>query len=88
MSKALVPTEQKQVLFYDDEVTAVQMDDGSVYVPVRPLCDYLGVAWNAQYERIMRDTVLSEVRMFVRITRTDIKARSRQPKSSDMICLP
>jgi hypothetical protein len=88
MSKALIPTEQKQVLFYDDEVTAVRMQDGSVYMPVRPLCDYLGVAWNAQYERIMRDTVLSDVQMSVRVTRMDIEPNSRQPKSSDMICLP
>jgi hypothetical protein len=60
MSKELVPTEQKQVLFYDDEVTAVRMTDGSVYVPVRPICDRLGIAWPAQRLRILRDAVLAE----------------------------
>lgn len=68
----LIPVEQKTVNFYDDDVTAVRMADGTVYVPVRPLCERLGVAWNAQYERIKRDSVLSEVMMTIRDTRTDI----------------
>jgi hypothetical protein len=84
----LVPIEQKQVMFYEDEVTAVRMADGTVYVPIRPLCDYLGVAWNAQYERINRDAVLGDMQMSVRVTRTDIEKGSRRPHSSEMLCLP
>ena len=73
--------EQKQVLFYEDEVTAVRMSDGAVYVPIRPLCDYLGVGWSGQYERLQRDPVLSEIMVSVRVTRT-------QDQSREMICLP
>ena len=43
---ALVPLEQKAVIFYDDEVTAVLADEDGrqqIYVPVRPLCEYLGL---------------------------------------------
>jgi hypothetical protein len=68
---ALEPVEQKTVYFYDDEVTAVRLDDGIVYVPVRPICELLGVAWNAQFERMKRDPVLSTLVTTVRVTRTE-----------------
>lgn len=86
--KAIEPIEQKTVLFYDDEITAVRLSDGSVYIPIRPLCEILGVAWNGQYERIQRDPVLSSVLMSVRVTRTDIEPSSRRPLQSDVSCLP
>jgi hypothetical protein len=35
--KALVPTEEKTILFYDDELTAVKLDSGEILVPVRRL---------------------------------------------------
>ena len=62
-AKALVPIEQKQVAFYDDQITAVlvnDLDSQHVFVPIRPICDFLGVAWTAQRQRILRDPVLSE----------------------------
>jgi hypothetical protein len=88
MSKELVPTEQRQVLFYDDEVTAVRMTDGSVYVPIRPLCDYVGVSWQGQHRRITDDLVKSEAAMSVNLTLTDIEPGSRRPRTSEMLCLP
>ena len=76
-NKALVPIEEKKVDVYGDEVPAVvvRMDQAGqpvVYVPVRPICDYLGVAWSAQRLRINRDPVLSETteRVIVTITRS------------------
>jgi DNA-directed RNA polymerase beta' subunit len=59
-SKALVPVEQKAVEFYDDEIVAVRVDDGTVLVPIRPICDLLGLNWSGQRQRIMRDAVLSK----------------------------
>ena len=50
--KALVPLEERTVIFYDDELTAVLVREGveeQIFVPVRPLCDYLGVDWSAQF---------------------------------------
>ena len=35
--KAVVPVEQKTVAFYEDEVTAVRLTSGEVYVPIRPI---------------------------------------------------
>ena len=85
--KALVPIEQKQVVFYDDEITAVLVQfDGEekVYVPVRPICEFLGVSWTGQLRRINRDAVLTEEVRSVNVTFTEPN-RTRQIA---MHCLP
>lgn len=44
---SLVPIEQKQVVFYEDMITAVLIEANSrqeIYVPIRQVCDYLGLA--------------------------------------------
>jgi len=88
--KALVPVEQKQVLFYDDEITAVlvQMDDEQqVYIPLRPICEYLGLDWSAQTRRIRRDPVLSKWATFVAITATNPE-EAQKGGNPNMLCLP
>jgi hypothetical protein len=62
--KALVPLEQKSVDFYGDEIVAVLVeidDQQQVQVPIRPICDYLGLSWAGQRQRIHRDEILAEV---------------------------
>jgi hypothetical protein len=89
--KALQPVEQKTVLFYEDEITAVWVikdEKQEAFVPIRPICDFLGIDWSSQRRRITRDPVLSESTMSVVITATDIDETSRRPKSSAMLCLP
>jgi hypothetical protein len=54
-----------------------------MYVPIRAISDYLGLAWSGQFERIQRDPVLSEVATVVRLTR--ITATGGIPGS---LCLP
>ena len=47
--KALVPVEQRDIDFYGDVITAAMVEvDGRqvVYIPIRPLCDFLGIAWS------------------------------------------
>ncbi len=85
--KALVPFEQKQVVFYDDEITAVLVQVGNVnqiFVPIRPICDFLGVAWDPQRRRIYRDPVLSKRIESVTLTVTD----AYRTIGRDMLCLP
>ncbi|MCA9970591.1 MAG: ORF6C domain-containing protein [Anaerolineales bacterium] len=84
---ALAPIEQKQVVFYDDEITAVlvQIDgEEKVFVPVRPICEFLGVSWTGQLRRINRDAVLSAEIRSVNVTFTEPN-RTRQIA---MHCLP
>jgi hypothetical protein len=77
---ALLPVEQKLVKFYNDEVIAVRADDGAVYVPIRPVCDNLGITLAGQRERINRDPVLSEAVTSVSVTLTQ--------QAREMLCLP
>lgn len=89
--QALQPIDQRTVIFYDDEITAVVVEEDAkqvIYVPIRPICDFLGVAWDPQRRRINRDPVLADVMMSVTVTVTDIDPSSRRPRSSDMLCLP
>ncbi len=81
MASALIPTRQREVQFYGDQITAVQTDDGTVYIPVRPVCDLLGVAWSPQRRRINRDPVLSEEMKGVTVTVTP-------GGKQEMLCLP
>ena len=84
-SKAIVPIEQKTVTFYDDQITAVLTEDDTVYIPLRPICDLLGIAWPAQRTRIKRDPILSqELTPCVIVTITQGQAGQRR----EMSCLP
>ena len=70
---ALVPIEQKEVVFYEDMITAVQVrvEQGiQVYVSIRQMCDLLGVTYQGQIRRISDDPVLSKQVKGVNITFT------------------
>jgi hypothetical protein len=85
IKKDLVPIEEKYVDFYGDALTAAlvqEKDEARVYVPVRPICENLGLAWPSQYSRIKRDAVLSEAATSVTVTVTEAGQRGA------MICLP
>jgi len=85
IKKDLVPIEEKYVDFYGDALTAAlvqEKDEARVYVPVRPICENLGLAWPSQYSRIKRDAVLSEAATSVTVTVTEAGQRGA------MVCLP
>ena len=85
VNRALMPIEQKQVVFYDDEITAVRLENGRIFIPVRPICEALGLDWSAQYRRINSDMILSDVLMPVVVTATDINSSSRWPRTHMVI---
>ncbi len=78
--KALVPVEQKTVEFYEDEVTAVRLSNGEIFIPIRPIVIGLGLDWASQNRRINRDPVLAEVKGVV-VTTTP-------GGSQEMVALP
>jgi hypothetical protein len=83
-SMALVPIEEKTVLFYEDEIIAVAVEEEGerrVYVPMRPISEYLGLDWSAQRQRIGRDDVLAEAIRPVVVTTTEAGKR-------EALCLP
>jgi len=88
---ALVPVEERTVIFYDDELTAVLVrvgDEEQVFVPVRPLCQLLGLDWSAQRQRLMRDAVLSQEVKGVGVTTTPARAGIGGGGRQEMLCLP
>jgi hypothetical protein len=91
-SDVLVPIEQKTIIFYDDEIVTALVEINEkrqIFIPIRPICDFLGISWQGQNRRINDDEVLSDVAMSVNITLMDILAPdSRRPQNSQMLCLP
>jgi hypothetical protein len=71
--QTLVPIEERIVEFYGDEIKGVRVTRSpsgysEFYVPLRQLCDYLGVSYTGQRERINRDAVLSKKLETIQIT--------------------
>ncbi|MBK8986701.1 MAG: ORF6C domain-containing protein [Chloroflexi bacterium] len=54
----LIAVDQKDVVFYGDELTAVRANDGRIYASVRHMCQALGLDDNGQRQRIRRHAVL------------------------------
>lgn len=78
---ALVPRAERVVNFYGDQITVAMVGEDDLYVPLRTLTEYLGLAWSPQLRRLERDEVLArKVRMLV-IHGTDGRPR-------EMTCLP
>lgn len=87
---SLTPIEQKSVLFYEDEITAVVVQSGNervVFVPLRPLCAYLGLDWSGQRQRINRDPVLSDAVRGVVVTPTPLDDNPFA-NPQEMLCIP
>ncbi len=60
MSKTFTVIEQKEVTFYDDQITAVRANDGHIYVSIRHMCNGLGLNDRSQRRRIQNHTVLKK----------------------------
>src|SRR5215207_5558925 len=78
---AIIPVREQTVDFYGDTLPAAQTADATIWVPIRPICDYLGLSWPGQFERLKRDPVLSEALQSVRVTRTNAG-------DPEVLCLP
>ncbi len=85
---ALIPIDERIIDFYGDEITTalVKIEDHTqMYIPVRPICEYLGLSWSGQRERILRDPLLAKEKEFVRVTRTNSSEKRGDP---NVLCLP
>lgn len=76
--RALVPLQERQITFYGDNLLAVLVEeDGErrVYVPIRPIVEYLALAWSSQLQRIKRDEDLAEGLRSILLLRPDAGQR-------------
>lgn len=80
-SDVSVPQAQRTIDFYGDPITVAVMPDNEVYVPLRPIAEFLGLDWSSQLQRIRRDDVLERRVTTIVIATTDDSRR-------EMICLP
>lgn len=90
-SLPIAALQQREIDFYGDQIVAALVPvegqpQPAVYVPVRPICEYLGVSWGSQLNRINRDPVLSAVMRSVFVTNTE----GGRPGGAtrEMACLP
>ncbi|MCB0032956.1 MAG: ORF6C domain-containing protein [Anaerolineales bacterium] len=77
---SLVPVEEREVHFYDDVIYAVRLEDGRVFIPLRPIIERLGLDWSAQTRRINRDMILGEEKRNILI--------ATSTGQQEMLCLP
>jgi hypothetical protein len=76
--KALQPIDQKTVDFYGDELSAVLLEDGAIYVSIAHMCDALGVDTQGQTRRIKRNEVLEDGYTWVDILSTQPNPQRRR----------
>ena len=67
--------------FHGDAITAVLVD-GEYMVPVKPICDRMGLDWEGQRQRIQRDSVLSTCTCVIQVQMPG------DDQKRDVVCLP
>jgi hypothetical protein len=67
--------------FHGQAIIAATID-GKPFVPMKPICDNIGLAWNAQFERIKRHPVMNTC---IRMTRIQMPG---DDQSREVVCLP
>lgn len=88
--RALVPVQVSQTDFYGDTLLVVLVEiqgERQVLVPLRQFCQYLGVDWPSQYQRIKRDEVLAGEMMSVVLTTAQMP-HGRGYYNRAALCLP
>lgn len=66
--------------FFGTEIVVVEYDN-KPYVPMKPICENIGLSWHAQFERLQRKEVLNAIVRMIRMAAEDGKDR-------EMVCLP
>ena len=86
----LVPLQVNQTDFHGDllVVALVEIDgERQAVVPLRQFCDYLGIDWSAQRQRLVRDEVLAAEMLRIVVTNEQLP-RKRGYYNRPVICLP
>lgn len=84
----LIPSEEKVVEFYGDELNAALVEIGDnqqIYVPLRPICNYLGLDWSAQFRRLKRNPILAESLNSVAMTTTELPGVGKGKR--ELVCI-
>jgi len=74
-----VPQTLREVNFYGDNL-AIAVVNNEAFVALRPIAEYLGLAWGSQRNRLQRDDVLARHSSTIKMTGADGRQR-------EMLCL-
>ncbi|WFF39296.1 phage antirepressor N-terminal domain-containing protein [Moraxella nasibovis] len=74
-------TNQIQTVNFHNQSLITLQKDNVAYVAMKPICENIGLDWEAQRQRISRDEVLNSVACMIKATGTDNKIYK-------MLCLP
>lgn len=86
----LVPLQVSQKDFEGDLLVVALVEingERQAVVPLRQFCDYLGVDWSAQRQRLVRDEVLAAEMLRIAVTNEQLP-RKRGYYNRPVICLP
>ena len=88
--RALVPLQVGQTDFHGDLLVVALVEingERQAVVPLRQFCEYLGVDWSAQRQRLVRDEVLAAEMLSIAVTNEQLP-RKRGYYNRPVICLP
>lgn len=89
-SDVLTPLRQELAQFYEDEIPAVIVEvegQQAIFVPLNPICEFLGINWSGQLQRVRRDPVLSGVARSVTVI-TEPRESGQGGGPQVLLCLP
>lgn len=70
--EAIDPIEQHDVDYEGHTLVSTLIDQGNgpeIYIPLRPIVEYMGLAWGSQANRVRRDPILSESSLTIKVVR-------------------
>lgn len=80
--EVIEPVVERIVDFYGDSIPAAQVAEGEIFVPLRPLTNFLGLDYSAQNRRVQRDPVMADQ---CRMVRVKVQASGQR---QEVFCLP
>ncbi len=84
MTGDLAVVEQQVVNFYDDELLAIRLSDGQIYVAISHMCDALGLDTQGQVRRMQRHAILAEGVTWVDILSTQVQKGTEHSQSRQL----
>ena len=84
MSSELVDETQLErvVDFYGDNIPVAQVGEEELFVPLKPLAEFLGLDYSSQHRRVRSDSEMAEL---CRLVRMKVQASGQR---QEMFCLP
>jgi len=81
----LVASDLRHVVIEGDDILAVRVNEGDIYLPLRSMCEALGVSYQGQVARIRRDEVLADG---LHVLRVETGGGAQSAQALHLECVP